>query len=69
MLGLDSGQHRAGMVVDALAATTGLLSLLGDRTVDAGEAGGGIGDPADKGYGAHGGGVLLGTGRVNNRTQ
>ena len=35
VLGLDGGQDLLGMVVDALAATTGLLGLLGDRAVGA----------------------------------
>ena len=37
MLGLDSGQDLLGMVVDALAATTGLLGLLGDGAVGPGK--------------------------------
>jgi hypothetical protein len=49
MLGLDGGQDLPGMIVGALAATAGLPGLLGDGAVGSGEAGGGIGDPADKG--------------------
>jgi hypothetical protein len=54
--GLDGDQDLLGMVVDALAATTGLASLLGDGAIGVGEAGGGIGDPTEEGYGRHGDG-------------
>ena len=56
VLGLDGGQDLLGMVIGGLAATAGLLGLLGDGAVGPGEAGGGIGDPANKGYGTHGDG-------------
>ena len=56
VLGLDGGQDLVGVVVDALAATAGLLGRRGDRAVGAHQASGGIGDPTDKGYGAHGDG-------------
>ena len=68
VLGLDGGQDLLGMIVDALSATAGLLGLLGDRAVGAGEASGGIGDPTNKGYGAHGDGSSWVWVRVNNRT-
>ena len=42
------------MVVDGLAATLGLLGLLGDGSTATGEPGGSIDDPAREGYGAHG---------------
>ena len=56
VFGLDGGHDLLGMVVDALAAAAGLLGLLGDSAVGAREARGGIGDPANEGYGAHGDG-------------
>jgi hypothetical protein len=49
VVGLDGGQDLAGVIVGALATATGLLGLLGDGAVGAGEAGGGMGDPADEG--------------------
>src|SRR5262245_58555012 len=54
VLGLDGGQDLLGMIGDALAAATGLLGLRGDGTVVPEEARGGMGDPADDGYGTHG---------------
>src|SRR5262249_45697903 len=53
VLGRDGRQDFAGMVVDALAAATGLLGLLGGRAPVAAEPRGGIGDPTAKRYGAH----------------
>jgi hypothetical protein len=67
VLGLDGGQDLLGGVVDALAAATGLLGLLGDSTAGAGEPSGRVGDPANKGYGGHGDGSS-GVCAVDNRT-
>ncbi len=50
VLGLDSGLHLAGMVVDGLTATRGGLGLLSDVARHAGEACGRIGDPEHDGY-------------------
>src|SRR5262249_14417759 len=56
VLGLDGGQDLLGMVVDALTAATVPLSLLSDPTRGTGEPSSGMGDPANKRYGAHGDG-------------
>jgi hypothetical protein len=48
------------VVVDALAATTGLMGFLGDSAVGAHQASGGMGDSTNKGYGAHGDGSSRG---------
>src|SRR5262249_54535894 len=66
VLGLDGGQDLLGMIVDARAAAAGLSGLRGDGAVVTGEASGGIGDPTEKRYGAHGDGSS-GGGAVHNR--
>src|SRR5262245_13396304 len=52
VLGLDSGLDLAGLVRDTPAATATLLGLVGNRTVAAREASGGIGGPGDERFGA-----------------
>ena len=56
MFGLDGRFHLLGMVVDALAAAAGISGFLGYGAVGSRQARGGIGDPVNEGYGAHGDG-------------
>ena len=52
----DGRFYLLSMVVDGLPTALGLLGLLCDRTAQATETCGGIGDPTAEGYLAHGGG-------------
>src|SRR3954451_21824155 len=46
------------MAVDGLTATVGDLGLTGDVAMEAGQSGGGVGDPGGEGYLGHGVGLL-----------
>ena len=62
ILGRDGGVDLAGLIVDGLTTAAGLTCLGGDGATGVAEAGGRIGDPTHKGYGAHRGVASVGVG-------